>query len=92
MTVEIPASFQAFVRTAVASGQFQSEEQMVEEALRLLSQRDRRREEFRRQVQIGTDQLQRGEYTDFDDESLDEFFEQIKVEGRKELDQESGMR
>ena len=80
MTVEIPVDFQAFVKTAVASGQFRSEEQVVGEALRLLSERDRQREDFRRQVQIGTDQLRRGDYTDFDDESLDEFFEQLKVE------------
>jgi antitoxin ParD1/3/4 len=83
MTVEIPLSYQVFVKTAVESGQFQSEEQVVGEALRLLAERDRRREEFRREVQIGTDQLERGEYTDFDDESLKEFFEQIKAEGRE---------
>ena len=60
MTVEIPVDFQSFVKTAVASGQFETEEQVVGEALRLLSQRDRQREEFRRQVQIGTNQLERG--------------------------------
>jgi antitoxin ParD1/3/4 len=81
MTVEIPVTFQTFVASAVASGQFHSEEQVVEEALRLLSDRDRQREEFRRQIKIGTEQLHRGEYTDFDDESLDQFFEQIKAGG-----------
>jgi len=80
MTIEIPPDYQAFVTTAVASGQFQSEEKVVEEALRLMSERNRRREEFRRQVQIGTDQLQRGEYTDFDDESLDKFFDELNAE------------
>ena len=42
-------------------------------ALRVLAEHNRAREEFRRQVQIGIDQLERGEYTDFDDESLKEF-------------------
>jgi hypothetical protein len=49
----------------------------------LLAERDQRREEFRREVQIGLDQLDRGEYTEYDDESLKEFFEQIKAEGRQ---------
>ena len=82
MLVEIPSEYQAFVKTAVESGEFQSETQVVGASLRLLAERDRRREEFRREVQVGLDQLDRGEYTEYDDESLKEFFEQIKAEGR----------
>ena len=80
MTVEIPLNYQAFVKTVIDHGQFQTEEQVVGEALRLLAERNRRVEEFRREVQVGLDQLERGEYTEYDDESLKEFFEQIKAE------------
>jgi putative addiction module CopG family antidote len=83
MTVEIPLEYQAFVKTVIESGEFQSEEQVVGESLRLLAERDRSREEFRRAVQVGLDQLDRGEYTEYDDESLKDFFEQIKAEGRQ---------
>ena len=83
MTVEIPVNYQAFVKAVIDRGQFQTEEQVVGEALRLLAERDRRLEEFRREVQIGLDQLDRGEYTEYDDESLKELFEQIKAEGRQ---------
>ena len=83
MTVEIPLNYQAFVKTIIDRGQFQTEEQVVGEGLRLLAERDQRREEFRREVRIGLDQLDRGEYTEYDDESLKEFFEQIKAEGRQ---------
>ena len=80
MSVEIPLNYQAFVKTVIDHGQFQTEEQVVGEALRLLAERNRRVEEFRREVQVGLDQLERGEYTEYDDESLKEFFEQIKAE------------
>ncbi len=83
MTVEIPLNYQAFVKTIIDLGQFQTEEQVVGEALRLLAERDQRLAEFRREVQIGLDQLDRGEYTEYDEESLKEFFEQIKAEGRQ---------
>jgi len=45
---------------------------------------------LRREIQIGIDELDRGEYEEFDDDSLKEFFEQIKREGRRELDDQSG--
>jgi putative addiction module CopG family antidote len=85
MTVEIPLNYQAFVKTVIDRGQFQTEEQVVGEALRLLAERDRRLEEFRREIQVGLDQLYRGEYTEYDEESLKEFFEQVKAEGRQSL-------
>ncbi len=44
---------------------------------------------LRREIQIGIDDLERGDYEEFDDESLEAFFEQIKAEGRKELEGES---
>ena len=83
MTVEIPLNYQAFVKTVIDRGQFQTEEQVIGEALRLFAERDRRLDEFRREVQIGLDQLGCGEYTEYDDESLKEFFEQVKAEGRQ---------
>jgi putative addiction module CopG family antidote len=85
MTVEIPLNYQAFVKTVIDRGQFQTEEQVVGEALRLLAERDRRLEEFRREIQVGLDQFYRGEYTEYDEESLKEFFEQVKAEGRQSL-------
>jgi len=85
MTVEIPLNYQAFVKNVIDRGQFRTEEQVVGEALRLLAERDQRLEEFRREIQIGLDQLDRGEYTEYDEESLKEFFEQVKAEGRQSL-------
>lgn len=42
-------------------------------------------EELRRKVQIGFDQIERGEYTTYDENSLGELFERVKARGRKRL-------
>jgi antitoxin ParD1/3/4 len=85
MTVEIPSEFQPFVEGIIAQGNYADESQVVGEALRLLRERDRRLDELRKEVRIGTEQLDRGEFTDYDDESLKDFFAEIKVEGRRSL-------
>ena len=41
-------------------------------------------EGLRKEVQIGLDQFDRGEFTEYDEESLRKFFEDIKAEGRRE--------
>ena len=79
--VEIPQELQQFVQAAVRSGSFQSESEVVAEGLRLLQ----RREQLRRDVNEGIAQLDRGEYTEYDEATLRERFEQIKTEGREWL-------
>jgi prevent-host-death family protein len=46
-------------------------------------------EKLRQEVAIGIDQLENGEYTEYDEESLPAFFEDIKIRGRKKLEQDS---
>jgi len=58
--VEIPFDLQQFVQTAVSSGAFQSESEVLAEGLRLLQ----RREQLRREVNEGISQLERGEGVD----------------------------
>ncbi|MEX0713577.1 MAG: hypothetical protein WD278_14565 [Pirellulales bacterium] len=48
--------------------------------------------ELRKQVQIGLDQLERGEYFDLDDESLGDFFDGIEAEVEQELATEKDLR
>jgi len=45
----------------VAGGRFHSEEDVVAEALRLLEVRERKLEALRKDIQVGIDQLDRGE-------------------------------
>ena len=87
MTVEIPAERRQFVIDAIARGAYKTEGELVGEAIRILEERQRDNEYVRREMQVGLDELDRGDYEVYDN-SLKEFFEQIKSEGRKELERE----
>jgi putative addiction module CopG family antidote len=83
MTVEIPAEHQQFVKAAIASGQFESEAQVIGAALRLLEERGGQADYLREEMRAGIDELERGDHVEHDDNSLKELFEQIKSEGRQ---------
>jgi len=91
MTTEATAAeLEQLVRQEMAAGKYASPDEMLLEAVRLLAERNRRRDALRQEVQIGRDQLDRGEYTDYDEHSLRQRFEQLKervqrrVEGKKD--------
>ncbi len=42
--------------------------------------------ELRKDLQVGIDQLEAGDYTTYTEESLDDFFEEIKRDGQQELE------
>jgi len=58
--VSIPAEFEPFVQHAVQSGEFRSPAEVVAEGLRLLTKRD----QVRKEIQVGLDQLDGGEGID----------------------------
>jgi antitoxin ParD1/3/4 len=67
MNVSLTPELEKLVEDKVKSGLYNSASEVVREALRLLKEQDDlkrlRLEELRREVQIGLDQLERGEYT-----------------------------
>jgi antitoxin ParD1/3/4 len=85
MNVSLTPQLEELISNKVASGMYNSASEVVREALRLLDERDRLRqmrlEELRKEIAIGLEQLERGEYEEFDEAML----ERIKVEGRKRL-------
>jgi antitoxin ParD1/3/4 len=88
MTVEIPVEYQQIVTDAISRGDFKTGTEMVAEGLRVLEERRRTADYLRREMQIGLDELDRGEYDEFDVKSLKEFFERVKAEGRAELERQ----
>jgi Arc/MetJ-type ribon-helix-helix transcriptional regulator len=88
MSIDIPAEFLPYVRDVIASGQYPSESALVGEALKLLRERDR----DRKLVEEGLNELDRGEYLEFDEEGLQRFldnaqreaFDELRAEGRIE--------
>lgn len=81
MSVEIPPQYLPFVQKAIASGRFESEGALVGEALKLLLRREREIE----LVEVGLDELERGEYLEFDDEGLKQFLESAQRQALEEL-------
>jgi putative addiction module CopG family antidote len=77
----IPADLCDFVNDAVATGVYRDESAVVAEALRLLKQR----EALRREVQIGVEQLESGDFKEYDEAGLKRRFEVIKAWGRNRL-------
>jgi antitoxin ParD1/3/4 len=65
MNVSLTPELEALVNAKVSGGRYKSADEVVGEALRLLETRDREREAAReslkREIQIGMDQVERGE-------------------------------
>jgi antitoxin ParD1/3/4 len=64
MTVTLTPEAEALVRRKVDAGPYQTAEEVIREALRALEERDRLNE-LRAKLQIGLDQLDRGERVPF---------------------------
>ena len=79
MSIDLPEEFANFVEQEVASGRFESATDVICHSLKLLREREQRLEELRRELQIGIDQIERGEYVEISTpEELDEFFADIE--------------
>ena len=77
MAESIPTEFQQFAQLAIASREYAPEDDVVGAGLRLLHQRNVRLEKLRSELQIGLDQLDRGEFTEHDDDSLRRLFDKL---------------
>lgn len=87
MTFSVPAEFVSFVESSVAAGKYPSSEAMVAAGLELLRERQEYDEYVRREVQIGIDELERGEGRTFKSvEELREFFQELKQRNRADLE------
>lgn len=77
---------QQLVQEQLASGEYASREDVLLEAVRLLADRNRKRQELRRELQVGRDQLDRGEGIGLhSDEALEAFLGEVKAEASAEL-------
>jgi antitoxin ParD1/3/4 len=65
---------------------YQTVSEVVREALRLLKQRDETKLcELREMIQVGIDQLARGEYTEYDPANVKALAAAVRDRGRKRL-------
>jgi putative addiction module CopG family antidote len=84
MSIHLPSDLAQFVSDSVAGGSYASESDVFVEALRLLQ----RREQLRRDVNAGIEQLRGGESFELDDETLTAFLDDVKSAGRRGLEAE----
>ena len=79
MNVHLTQEFERLVQTRVKNGRYNSASEVVQDALRLLADRDEmmdlRKQELRTKIALGLDSLQRGEGVDGE-----EFFGQLERE------------
>jgi antitoxin ParD1/3/4 len=85
-TVLLPPELTAFVQGQLASGKYESELDLLCDAVRMMRDREIRLKAMRAEVDIGIDQLKRGEYVEIEsDAQLRDFFEDIERRGRQRL-------
>lgn len=80
MNVSLTKELEALVNTKVKSGMYQTASEVVREGLRLLKDRDQS-QDLRREVRTGFEAIARGEYEDYDDNTLDNLAADIKARG-----------
>lgn len=86
MTLSIPPELEEFVEREISSGKFRSREEVLAEGLRLLKEREQKLDRLREEIQVGLDQLERGEGTVIEDEeSHQSFFNDLERRGLERL-------
>jgi putative addiction module CopG family antidote len=74
----LPPDLGQFVEQQIATGKYHSEEELVVDAVRVLRRLAGQQHEFHDAVRQGMEQLARGEFTEYDDQSMSELFDGLK--------------
>ena len=95
MNISLTPQLEKLIQEKVASGRYGSASEVIREALRLLDDQEKlyqiRLEELRREVQIGIDQADRGEFSDATPESIMErVSHKLERENDKSVSSNSG--
>lgn len=86
MNITLTPEFEALIQKKIDSGDYHSASEVVRDALKLLKEQDQlkelRREEIRREVMKGVEQIRNGEFTTYN--SAEELAESIISRAKKE--------
>ncbi|MHC5738418.1 type II toxin-antitoxin system ParD family antitoxin [Nostoc sp.] len=64
MYIQIKPELEQFIQAQLASGRFTNADDVINEAFKLLQEREQRLEELRQKIAVGTEQIAKGEVTD----------------------------
>ncbi len=82
MEIQLTPAQDAFLRQAIQSGRIQHAEEAVQQALALWEMRERCRLDILSALDDAEGDLQQGNFSDYGDESLRKFGEELKREAR----------
>jgi len=85
MDIRLSPDQKAFAVRAIETGRLRSEEEVVQEALALWEERERRRAEFLLSLDEARDSLARGEGRVITEESMVQLAREVKDRGRSRL-------
>ena len=64
MTISLKPEHEHFIQSQIETGRYSSPDDVLSEAFDLLSERERRIDELRQEVAIGTEQIAKGQVVD----------------------------
>lgn len=73
-----PQDIGLFIAQQIAEGKYHSEEELMIRAVRVLREVDAHKRQFAEDLQLGFEQLERGEYNEYDEAGLRGRFEDLK--------------
>lgn len=94
MEISLPPELEKIINEKVESGLYNSPSEVVRESLRLLQQQDElkriRRDELRREIMLGREQIQSGDFVEVKASELDGFAEKLIREAKDEFSRTKG--
>ena len=82
-----PPELERFIAEQIAAANYQSEQDLVVSAVRVLRNVQARQREFYEDVRLGMEQLERCEYTEYDEAGLRRRFDELKERARNRIAQ-----
>ncbi len=64
MNIQLKPEHEQFIQAQMASGRFTNADDVINEAFKLLEERERRLQELRQKIAVGTEQIAQGKVTD----------------------------
>lgn len=74
----LPPELGRFVQEQLAAGRYESEQELMVDAVRTLRDLEIRQQQFHDDVRLGMEQLRRGEAVEYDDKGLRNLLDELK--------------
>ena len=87
MNTPLPPKIEQLIKERLQSGSYNSATEVIEDAFEALAERENF-QAVRAELDHADDQLERGEYTEYDENSIRDMADQIKTRGQARLVEE----